>query len=31
MAALHAEGFLDVKAATESVGTTIFLFEFTTV
>jgi len=30
MAALHAEGFQDVKAATESVGTTIFLFELTT-
>jgi len=27
MAALHAEGFQDVKA-TESLGTTIFLFEF---
>ena len=31
MAALRAEGFQDVKAATESVGTTIFLFESTTV
>ena len=31
MAALHAESFHDVKAATESVGTTILLFELTTV
>ena len=28
MAALHADNFQDVKAATESLGTTIFLFEF---
>ena len=27
LAALHAEDFRDVKAATESLGTTIFLFE----
>ena len=27
MAALHADTFHDVKAATESLGTTIFLFE----
>ena len=27
MAALQAEGFQDVKARTESLGTTIFLFE----
>jgi hypothetical protein len=31
MAALNAEGFQDVKGATESVGTMIFLFELTTV
>ena len=30
MAALHAEAFHDVKTATESLGTTIFLFELTT-
>jgi len=29
MAALHDEGFHDVKEATEALGTTIFLFEFT--
>ncbi len=28
MAALHADGFRDVKASTESLGTTIFLFEY---
>lgn len=28
MAALQAEGFQQVKATTESLGTTIFLFEF---
>jgi hypothetical protein len=31
LAALHAESFSEVKAATESLGTTIFLFEITTV
>ena len=30
LAALHAEDFHDVKTATESLGTTIFLFELTT-
>jgi hypothetical protein len=30
MAALHDEGFHDVKAAIEALGTTIFLFECTT-